>query len=68
LIPFIHFSGTRADQSYNFPLLSDFNKTVSNLYETIHPEFGNMGMLGVSKRSAFIIDKSGILALCGNLG
>jgi peroxiredoxin len=51
----------REEQSYNFPLLSDFNKEVSRLYETMHSSFGNMGMLGVSKRSAFIIDKEGIL-------
>lgn len=51
----------KEEQQYNFPLLSDFNKEVSNLYEAIHDSFTEMGMKGVSKRSAFIIDKSGIL-------
>ncbi|HSN61885.1 MAG TPA: redoxin domain-containing protein, partial [Ferruginibacter sp.] len=45
-------------QQYNFSLLSDFNKEVSNLYEAIHDSFTDMGMKGVSKRSAFIIDKT----------
>ncbi len=51
----------KEEQQYNFPLLSDFNRDVSNLYEAIHESFSNMGMKGVSKRSAFIIDKNGIL-------
>lgn len=51
----------KQEQLYNFPLLSDFNKEVSRLYGTLHESFGNMGMLGVSKRSAFIIAKDGIL-------
>jgi peroxiredoxin len=51
----------KEEQAYNFPLLSDFNKEVSKSYETIHSSFGSMGMLGVSKRSAFIIGKDGIL-------
>lgn len=44
----------------NFPLLSDFNKQVSKKYNTLYPVF-SFGMEGVSKRSAFIIDKIGIL-------
>jgi peroxiredoxin len=51
----------KAEQQYNFSLLSDFNKDVSNLYEAIHESFTDMGMKGVSKRSAFIIDKAGVL-------
>ena len=51
----------KAEQQYNFSLLSDFNKDVSNLYEAIHQSFTDMGMKGVSKRSAFIIDKAGVL-------
>lgn len=49
----------KEEQSFNFALLSDFNKVVSNLYQSIHESFSDMGMLGVSKRSAFIIDKEG---------
>lgn len=51
----------KEEQSYNFQLLSDFNKEVSNGYEAIHESFTDMGMLGVSKRAAFIIDKEGFL-------
>ncbi|MCA0237358.1 MAG: peroxiredoxin [Bacteroidetes bacterium] len=50
----------KEEQGFNFPLLSDFNKTVSKKYDTIYKEFG-MGLKGVSKRSAFVIDRSGIV-------
>lgn len=50
----------KEEQRLNFPLLSDFNKEVSTLYDTIYETFG-FGMKGVSKRSAFLIDKSGII-------
>ncbi len=49
------------EQQYNYPLLSDFNKNVSELYCSIYTSFGDMGMKGVSKRSAFIIDQQGIV-------
>ncbi|MFT3981973.1 MAG: redoxin domain-containing protein [Ferruginibacter sp.] len=51
----------KEEQQYNFHLLSDFNKEVSRLYDTIYVSFTDMGMLGVSKRSAFIVDKEGIV-------
>jgi len=50
----------KEDQNLNFTLLSDFNKDVSRLYETIYEMFG-YNMKGVSKRSAFVIDKGGIV-------
>jgi len=50
----------KADQNLNFTLLSDFNKDVSSLYGSIYEMF-NYNMKGVSKRSAFIIDKEGII-------
>ena len=50
----------KEEQHLNFPLLSDFNKTVSTAYGSLYPTFG-YGMLGVSKRSAFVIDKDGII-------
>ena len=50
----------KADQAYNFQLLSDFNKVVSKQYESLHESFSNMDMKGVSKRAAFIIDKAGL--------
>jgi len=41
----------------NFPVLSDFNKDVSAKYDTLFPDL--KGWKGVSKRSAFVIDKTG---------
>lgn len=50
----------REDQKLNFSLLSDFNKEVSASYDSLMQEFA-FNMLGVSKRSAFVIDKEGIV-------
>ena len=50
----------REEQKINFPLLSDFNKEASTAYECIYESFA-VGLKGVSKRSAFIIDKDGIV-------
>ncbi len=50
----------KAEEGFNFPLLSDFNKTVSKKYDSLYKEFA-MGLKGVSKRSAFVIDKKGII-------
>ena len=50
----------KEEQQYNFPLLSDFNKEVSALYDSLYTDW-ILDMKGVSKRSAFIVDKSGII-------
>jgi peroxiredoxin len=50
----------KKEQSYNFALLSDFNKEVSTLYQTIYDNW-IFDMKGVSKRSAFVIDKNGTI-------
>lgn len=50
----------KEEQHYNFPLLSDFNKTVSEAYGSLYHDW-ILDMKGVSKRSAFIIDKAGII-------
>jgi glutaredoxin-dependent peroxiredoxin len=50
----------KQEQNLNFPLLSDFNKTVSKLYGSLYENFG-FDMQGVSKRSAFLIDTEGIV-------
>lgn len=50
----------KAEQNLNFTLLSDFNKDVSSLYGTLYEMFG-YNMKGVSKRSAFVVDKEGII-------
>ncbi len=50
----------KEDQQLNFSLLSDFNKTASAAYGSLYEHFFN-DMDGVSKRSAFVIDKEGIV-------
>ncbi len=43
-----------------FPLLSDFNKNVMTAYGTIYDDF--IGYYkGVAKRSAFVVDKEGVV-------
>lgn len=48
---------------FNFPVLSDFNKEVAPTYGAFYdvwlPE--KFGLKGVAKRSAFVIDKDGII-------
>jgi peroxiredoxin len=48
----------KEDQSYQFPLLSDFNKEVSQSYGAFYDEFV-FNLKGVSKRAAFVIDEAG---------
>lgn len=43
-----------------FPLLSDFNKVVCKAYDCLD-EVWNLGLKGVAKRSAFVLDKEGHL-------
>jgi len=50
----------KEELSLNFPLLSDFNKEVSRSYGSLYQDFV-LGLKGVSKRSAFVIDKNGII-------
>jgi len=50
----------KEEQHLNFPLLSDFNKEVSSAYGSLYDNFV-FDMKGVSKRSAFVIDKEGIV-------
>ncbi|HEV8285613.1 MAG TPA: redoxin domain-containing protein [Chitinophagaceae bacterium] len=50
----------KQEQGLSFPLLSDFNKEVSAAYGCLYETF-SYDMKGVSKRSAFIIDKNGIV-------
>ena len=47
-------------ENYNFTLLSDFNKNVSRAYGSLYEDFV-LDMKGVSKRSAFVIDKEGVI-------
>lgn len=50
----------KEQQQLNFKLLSDFNKIVSETYGCIYDRWG-MELKGVSKRSAFVIDRDGIV-------
>ncbi len=62
----------KEENKLNFPLLSDFNKDVSRAYHALYEEFV-AGMKGVSKRAAFVLDKTGtikyaeVLENAGNL-
>jgi len=44
----------------DFPLLSDFNKNVMTAYGTIYDDFIGYYQ-GVAKRSAFVVDKEGVV-------
>ena len=48
-----------AHNTIGVPLLSDFNKTVSRDYGVLYPEL--MGLKGVAKRAAFLLDTGGIV-------
>jgi peroxiredoxin len=50
----------KEEQGFNFPLLSDFNKEVSKLYNALYDEF-SFNMKGVSKRASFVIDRQGVI-------
>ncbi len=62
----------KAENELNFPVLSDFNKEVSATYGSIYEVFVK-GLKGVSKRSAFVLDKNNtvkyaeVLENAGNL-
>jgi peroxiredoxin len=47
------------EQGYQFPLLSDFNKTTARAYDALYDNL--MGFQGVCKRSAFVIDRDGVV-------
>jgi len=51
----------KEEQHLNFPLLSDFNKEASKAFDVLYETFPAFDMHGVSKRSAFVIDKEGII-------
>ena len=50
----------KEEHHLNFPLLSDFNKEVAAAYGALYENFV-LDMKGVAKRSAFVIDKEGIV-------
>lgn len=50
----------KAEQNLNFPLLADFNRTACAAYGAQYDDFV-LGMKGVAKRSAFVIDGEGVV-------
>jgi peroxiredoxin len=50
----------KAEQNYNFSLLSDFNKEVSKAYDALYENW-ILNMNGVAKRAAFVIDSNGLV-------
>jgi len=50
----------KEEQRLNFSLLSDFNKEASAAFGCLYDVFSGW-MKGVSKRSAFVIDKNGVV-------
>ncbi len=50
----------KEDQGFNFRVASDFNKEAFPAYGAAYDEFV-FGLKGVAKRSAFIIDKEGVI-------
>ena len=50
----------KEEQKLNFTLLSDFNKVTSRDYNAIYNDW-ILGMKGVSKRAAFVMDKEGTI-------
>ncbi len=51
----------KEEQNLNFELLSDFNKEICGLYGARYDVFA-MGMKGVSRRAAFVIDERGLIS------
>ena len=68
---FFSLKAFKSSQNYNFTLLSDFNKEVSDQFGVLSQDF--FGMKGVAKRSAFVINEeqkiiySEILEDAGNI-
>lgn len=50
----------RAELNVPFPILSDFNKTVSASYDALHADL--MGLKGVTKRAAYVVGSDGRIA------
>jgi peroxiredoxin len=46
-------------QTFGFPLLSDYNKEVINKYGVVNPDM--IGLKNIAKRAVFVIDKGGVI-------
>ncbi len=47
------------EENFPFPLLSDFNREACRAYDVLYDDL--LGLKGVAKRAAFVIDKAGIV-------
>lgn len=47
------------EEGFEFPLLSDFNREAATSYDVLYEDL--MGLRGVAKRAAFVIDKEGVV-------
>src|SRR5262245_9935850 len=56
---FFTLKAFQSAQSLTFPLLSDFNKEVIELYEVVNP--GMIGLRGIAKRAVFVLDVDGTI-------
>ena len=50
----------KEEQALNFDLLSDFNRDAAKAYGALYEDFV-LGMKHVAKRSAFVVDKEGVV-------
>ena len=46
-------------EHFNFPLLSDYNKTVIRQYGVVNPDM--IGLKDIAKRATFVIDRAGTI-------
>ena len=51
----------KEEQKLNFSLLSDFNKAATSAFGVLYDVFPAFEMQGVSKRSAFVVDKERVV-------
>ena len=51
----------KEEQGLNMQLLSDFNREACTAYDSKYEVFGGMQLQGVAKRSAFVVDKDGVV-------
>lgn len=49
----------KAQNGLNYPLLSDWNRTVTSAYGVQYEKFGSFGLQGVAKRSVFVLNRDG---------
>lgn len=50
-----------AKNNLQFPLLSDYTRTVCSVYAGVHEDFSGLKGYTASKRAVFVLDKSGVV-------